>query len=468
MERLGDALQAEGFGGTVFVMHSGGGLQPAPSMARLPVRTVTSGPAAGVIAAAAIGEAAGRRNLLTIDIGGTSADIATVHDGQLGLARQSMPEFGLPIRFPAIDLVDDGRGRRLDRLDRPRRLAQGRAAERRRGARARRPTGGAARDATITDANLVLGRLSAERGLAGDLHLDVGLARDAVARFGDRLGLDVEEAAAGIIRIANANMTRWLRVVTVERGLDPREFALFAFGGAGPMHAVDLARGLEIPEVLVPRHPGVTSALGLLFADVTHDVSTTLVRAEGDLDGDEIERRFAELEGQAGAALDADGFTSSDRTVQRLADVRYAGQVKALTLPVDAARSLAAQWPEVRARFLEEYERRFQYVTEEIGLEVSALRVQGRGHVPAPEHPRVERAEGEPPVRERRPVWFDGAPHDTAVLSRDDLRAGHRLTGPLVVEQLDTTTVVPPGVACAVDERGNLLIDCRRRPAEEA
>ena len=467
VERLGDALQAEGFGGTVFVMHSGGGLQPAPSMARLPVRTVTSGPAAGVIAAAAIGEAAGRRNLLTIDIGGTSADIATVRDGQLGLARQSMPEFGLPIRFPAIDLVTMGAGGGsiawIDPAGSPKVGPQSAGAVPGPAAYGRGGT-----DATITDANLVLGRLSAERGLAGDLHLDVGLARDAVARFGDRLGLDVEEAAAGIIRIANANMTRWLRVVTVERGLDPREFALFAFGGAGPMHAVDLALGLEIPEVLVPRHPGVTSALGLLFADVTHDVSATLVRSEGDLDGDEIERRFAELEASANTSLDADGFGAGERTVQRLADVRYAGQVKALTLPVDVGRSLAAQWPEVRARFLEEYERRFQYVTEEIGLEVSALRVQGRGHVPAPEHPRVERAEGEPPVRERRPVWFDGAPHDTAVVAREDLRAGHRLTGPLVVEQLDTTTVVPPGVACAVDERGNLLIDCRRRPAEEA
>ena len=308
MQRLGDALQAEGFGGTVFVMHSGGGLQPAPSMARLPVRTVTSGPAAGVIAAAAIGEAAGRRNLLTIDIGGTSADIATVRDGQLGLARQSMPEFGLPDPLPGHRPRDDGRRRRLDRLDRPRRLAQGRAAERRRGAgpgglRARRD--GRRRSPTRTSCSGASRRSAAWRATCT---LDVGLARDAVGRFGDRLGLDVEEAAAGIIRIANANMTRWLRVVTVERGLDPREFALFAFGGAGPMHAVDLALGLEIPEVLVPRHPGVTSALGLLFADVTHDVSTTLVRAAGDLDGDEIERRFAELEGQAGAALDADGF----------------------------------------------------------------------------------------------------------------------------------------------------------------
>jgi N-methylhydantoinase A len=275
----------------------------------------------------------------------------------------------------------------------------------------------------------------------------------------------VEEAAAGIIRIANANMTRWLRVVTVERGLDPREFALFAFGGAGPMHGVDLARGLEIPEVLVPRHPGVTSALGLLFADVTHDFSTTLVRGETDLDDDGIERGFADMEARAHEALDADGFGRDDRAVERLADVRYAGQVKALTLAVAPTPSLAAQWADVRQRFLAEYERRFQYVTDEIPLEISALRVRASGHMPAPEHPRAEPGEGEPPVRERRPVWFDGAPRDTAVLDRDALRAGHRFAGPALVEQLDTTTVVPPGVTCEVDARGNLIIDCRATAA---
>jgi N-methylhydantoinase A len=460
VQRLREALAAEGYRGAVFVMHSGGGLQPSTSMERLPVRTVTSGPAAGVIAAAAIGEAAGRRNLLTIDVGGTSADIATVRDGVVGLARQSMPEFGLPIRFPAIDLVTMGAGGGsiawIDPAGYPKVGPQSAGAVPGPAAYGRGGT-----EATVTDANLVLGRLSAERGLAGDLHLDAALAREAVERFGARIGLDVEEAAAGIIRIANANMTRWLRVVTVERGLDPREFALFAFGGAGPMHGVDLARGLEIPEVLVPRHPGVTSALGLLFADVTHDFSTTLVRGEADLDDAGIERLFAEMEARAREALDADGFGRGDRTVERLADVRYAGQVKALTLAVDAARSLAAQWADVRDRFLVEYERRFQYVTDEIPLEVSALRVRASGHMPAPEHPRAERGEGEPPVRERRPVWFDGAPQDTAVLDRDALTAGHRFEGPALVEQLDTTTVVPPGVTCEVDGRGNLIIDCR-------
>jgi N-methylhydantoinase A len=464
VRQLREALAAEGYGGTVFVMHSGGGLQPSASMERLPVRTVTSGPAAGVIAAAAIGEAAGRRNLLTIDVGGTSADIATVRDGVVGLARQSMPEFGLPIRFPAIDLVTMGAGGGsiawIDPAGSPKVGPQSAGAVPGPAAYGRGGT-----DATVTDANLVLGRLSAERGLAGELRLDAALAREAVARFGERLGLGVEDAAAGIIRIANANMTRWLRVVTVERGLDPREFALFAFGGAGPMHAVELARALEMPEVLVPRHPGVTSALGLLFADVTHDFSATLVRGERDLDDAEIERRFVELEARAAAALDADGFDGSARTVERIVDVRYAGQVKALNLAVRPDESLAAQWPSVRQRFLDEYERRFQYVTDEIPLEVSALRVRGRGHVEAPQHPRAERGDGEAPVRERRPVWFDGAERDTAVLDRGELCAGHRIAGPALIEQLDTTSVVPPGVVCEVDDRGNLIIDCRRPTA---
>jgi N-methylhydantoinase A len=174
---------------------------------------------------------------------------------------------------------------------------------------------------------------------------------------------------------------------------------------------------------------------------------------------------FEEMEARAHEALDADGFGRDDRTVERLADVRYGGQVKALTLTVDASRSLAAEWAAVRERFLTEYERRFQYVTDEIPLEISALRVRASGHMPAPEHPRAERGQGEPPVRDRRAVWFDGAPCDTAVLDRDALRAGHRFAGPALVEQLDTTTVVPPGVACVVDDRGNLIIDCRSAAA---
>jgi N-methylhydantoinase A len=458
--RLRDALELEGYRGTVFVMHSGGGLQPSDSMERLPVRTVTSGPAAGVIAAAEIGASAGRRNLLTIDVGGTSADIATVRDGTVGLARQSMPEFGLPIRFPAIDLVTMGAGGGsiawIDSAGYPKVGPQSAGAVPGPAAYARGGT-----EATVTDANLVLGRLSATRGLAEDVPLDAELARAAVAAFGSRLGLGVEEAAAGIVRIANANMTRWLRVMTVERGLDPREFALFAFGGAGPMHAVDLARGLEMPEVLVPRHPGVTSALGLLFADVTHDFSSTLVRSDSMLDDPESGRLYSEMAAQAHAALDDDGFSASERTVERLVDVRYIGQVKALTLPVDDASPLAAQWEEIARGFVAEYERRFQYVTNELQLEISALRVRGRGHLPRPQLPRLAAGSGAPPRTGTRPVWFDGEITESAVYLRDELLAGHRFTGPAVVEQLDTTTVVPPGVECIVTPQGNLILDCR-------
>jgi N-methylhydantoinase A len=460
ISRLREALASEGYNGTVFVMHSGGGLQPSASMERLPVRTVTSGPAAGVIAAAEIGASAGRRNLLTIDVGGTSADIATVRHGTVGLARQSSPEFGLPIRFPAIDLVTMGAGGGsiawIDSAGYPKVGPQSAGAIPGPAAYGR---GGL--DATVTDANLVLGRLSASRGLAGDVALDEQLARAAVSAFGDGLGLSVEEAAAGIIRIANANMTRWLRVMTVERGLDPREFALFAFGGAGPMHAVDLARGLEMPEVLVPRHPGVTSALGLLFADVTHDFSSTLVRADTLLDDPESARLYSEMTRQAHAALDADGFSMRDRTVERFVDVRYVGQVKGLTLTVSDTESLGAQWSELSRRFLAEYEGRFQYVTDEIHLEISTLRVRARGHLPRPRQPRIASAVGEPEVIGERLVWFDGAARPSSVIRRDDLRAGHRFSGPALVEQLDTTTVVPPGVECLVDAHGNLIIDCR-------
>lgn len=457
--RLVSALEATGFAGGLFVMHSGGGLMPAGSIARVPARTVTSGPAAGVIAAAGIGAATGRRNLLTIDVGGTSADIATVRDGVVRLTRQFSPEFGLPIRFPAIDLVTMGAGGGsiawLDPAGAPRVGPQSAGAVPGPAAYGRGGT-----DATVTDANIVLGRLTPGRTLAGELELVPELARNAVSRFGERLGLDPEEAAAGIIRIANANMARWLRVVTVERGLDPREFTLFAFGGAGPMHAVDLARDLEVPEVLVPLHPGVTSALGLLFSDVVHDYSATFVRPEGRLQGAPLDAVLAGLESQASVDLERDGFPTASRSVERLLDLRFVGQIRALTMPLDS-RTVDEQWPDVRAAFLEEYEGRYQYVPDDLALEVCAARVRANGQIPHPELERVEAADGPPAPRGVRPVWFDGGLADTAVFDRTDLRAGQQLVGPALVEQVDTTTVLPPGVRAEVDDFGNLLIGIR-------
>ncbi|MFN0156114.1 MAG: hydantoinase/oxoprolinase family protein [Gaiella sp.] len=454
--RLASALETTGFAGGLFVMHSGGGLMPADSIARVPARTVTSGPAAGVIAAAGIGAAAGRRNLLTIDVGGTSADIATVRDGVVRLTRQFSPEFGLPIRFPAIDLVTMGAGGGsiawLDPAGSPRVGPRSAGAVPGPAAYGRGGT-----DATVTDANIVLGRLTPGRALAGGLELAPELARAAVSRFGERLGLGVEEAAAGIIRIANANMARWLRVVTVERGLDPREFTLFAFGGAGPMHAVDLARDLEVPEVLVPLHPGVTSALGLLFSDVVHDYSATLVCREDRLLGGSLDDLLAGLEAHASEDLERDGFAPEARSVARLLDLRFVGQIRALTVPLDA-RTVDEQWPEVRAAFLLEYEARYQYVPDDLALEVCAARVRANGQIPHPELEQVGAANGPPVPIGARPVWFDGGLVETTIFARDGLRASQHLVGPALVEQLDTTTVLPPGVRAEVDVFGNLLI----------
>lgn len=455
IQRLVDGLVSQGYAGKVFVMHSGGGLLPSESMAAVPARTVMSGPAAGVIASAEVARLAGRKDVITLDMGGTSADIATVTDGEVRLRREYTPEFGLPIRFPTIDLVTVGAGGGsiawVDAAGSPKVGPQSAGA---RPGPAAYGAGGT--QATVTDANLVLGRLSPERPLAGLLSLDYDLAEKAVGEFAQRLRLSLVEAAEGIVRIANANMARYVRVMTVERGLDPRQFSLLGFGGAGPMHAVELAQELRIPEVIIPPYPGVTAALGLLFADVVHDYSATLVQSERHLDYAAIDDAFKAMENRGRQALEREGFPEEVWVLDRFLDVRYAGQVKALTLP---AGNLAHDGLEaLRPEFYAQYEQRYRYVAKDLPLEVAAVRLRAKALLP---RPVLEAPEGEPSVSSStRRAWFGGKAYDADVFARTHISPGATLFGPSIIEQTDTTTVLPPGVTGTVDDYGNLLVRC--------
>lgn len=485
--RLQDGLRDQGFDGTLMIMHSGGGLLPAESVVAVPARTLTSGPAAGAMAAegfagspdtggdansfsvsgapaagamAVEGLAAmtGIRQIISLDIGGTSADIGVVRNGKTRLINEYVPEFGLPIRFPAVDLSTIGAGGgSIAWVDSAGAARSGPMSAGARPGPACYGMGG--EEPTLTDANLVLGRLSPETRLGGELGLDLDLGREAVASFAGKLGLSVEDAALGILEITNSNMAKAIRVMTVERGLDPRDFVLLPFGGAGPMMACELAETLSIGRVLIPISPGVLSALGTLFVDVIHDFARSRIEPVSELDPDEIEQVFRELEADARAALEGNRIPSDRQVVERSLDLRYVGQVKTLNIPFGNEPFSRERLDQILGEFFEEYERQYHYITHDIPVEVAVVRVRGRGLQEKVEPP-VHRVTEEPEPFDRREVTFRGKAHkDVAVYHRDALGAGYGLTGPLIVEQLDSTTVVPPGWELGVDKYGNLELE---------
>ncbi len=479
LEELERRLKTSGFGGRLMIMHSGGGLLPAESALAIPARTVTSGPAAGAMAAEGftvsgapaagamlaegLASTLGIKQLISLDMGGTSADIAVVRDGRTLLINEYVPEFGTPIRFPAVDLITIGAGGGsiawIDSAGSPRVGPQSAGAVPGPAAYGRGGT-----EATVTDANLVLGRLSAETKLAGRLTLNPEPARLAVERFGSKLGLNTRDAALGIVDIANSNMARAIRVMTVERGLDPRQFVLLPFGGAGPMHACELADGLGISHVLVPIAPGVTSALGTLFVDVVHDVARSHIASLSRVDGQQVERVFRELEDAARSALTADRIPKELQRLERSLDLRYVGQVKALTIPIPNTTFTAVELAAARQKFLDEYQRQYQYITEDIDMELAVIRVRGRGlqeKVQLPAHPKGGVVH---PIATRR-LEFRSGSFEAPVFSRDDLGSGVTLSGPAIIEQLDSTTVLPPSWRLVVDPQGNLSVTKQPEPA---
>jgi N-methylhydantoinase A len=308
----------------------------------------------------------------------------------------------------------------------------------------------------VTDANAVLGRLGGGVDLAGGIHLDPVAARAAVARFAERTGLSIEDAARGIIAITNNNMARSIRVVTVNRGLDPRDFTLVPFGGAGPLHAAELAEILAIRRILVPLAPGVTSGLGCLYVDILHDVSEARIVAVQQADRMELQSIFDRLEATMSSRLAADSVDSADRRLEFAADLRYVGQVRGLTIALPDGRLPEHFRDDLTERFFAEYERQFHSVARDIAVEIAALRVRGTRAVSRPDLPfRGSAAE---PRWEQREVHASRGRVVARVGARDRLSAGSRLEGPLVLTQEDTTTWVPPGWAMEVDPVGNLLM----------
>ena len=458
VERLSRRLAEGGFARELLIMQGNGGMMDATLTRRHAVHTVLSGPASGAIAAARIGEAAGLPNLITCDMGGTSFDVSVITGGVPAITRERSIDYAIPLRIPMIDIHTIGAGGgSLARITSGGMLQVGPQSAGADPGPICYGRGGL--DPTVTDANLVLGRINPQRITGVGAPADVAQVRAQIgARIGAPLGLDADAAAAGIIRVANAAMADAIRFMSIEKGFDPRDFAIFAFGGAGPLHASALARELGVPRILVPLYPGITSALGCVLADVRHDYGLTVNRPLQEVDGRWVDEVLAG-QGAAGRALiEREAVDVSGIELLHEADFLYQGQTHVMRMVV---ASPGFDPVRVRAQFEAMYRERFDVDLSEMRPILSALRtavigrrerLEGLGLMPQ----RVEGA-GEA-VLATRSVWFAGQWLDTPVLARHALLPGATFTGPAIVEQLDTTTVIEPGDTATVDPMGNLIV----------
>jgi len=451
LERLAGRAADAGFGGRIRVMRSNGGVAPVAQAAREPVTLLLSGPAAGVLGGAHAGRASGRDHLVTFDVGGTSADIGVVSGA--GLAEASARDTaiaGFPIMAPMLDIETIGAGGgSIAYVDEGGAFRVGpRSAGARPGPAA---YGHGGTEPTVTDAHVVLGRLVPERFLGGAMQLDLDAATRVVDDLAGRVGLPREEAAQGVLTLLDANMANAIRGMTVERGLDPRQYSLVAFGGAGPLHAIEVAALLEMREVIVPPFPGLSSALGLLASDLRYDGIATEFMVQGAVDSDRVRADLARLDAGVREQLAEDGVADADVAVERSADLRYVGQGYELRVPVDPER-LDDVWDAFHARHRREYGHDFPGNP----IELVAVRVTGIGRTAAP--PEAPAGTGGDATVGEREVVFGGERTRAAVVERARLAPGAVVEGPAIVVQTDTTLVVPPGYRADADEAGNLIV----------
>ena len=440
----------------VGVMQSNGGILSARAAALEPVRTILSGPAGGVLGAQYVSEIAGFDRIITLDMGGTSTDVSLMEGGSWGsLATTSESVVsGVPVAVPMLDISTVGAGGgSLARFDRAGALRVGPESA---GADPGPICYGRGTLPTVTDANLVLGRLPESGLLGGAFTIDGRRAREYMNRARGPMR-SVEAFAQGIVDVVNSVMEKAVRVISVERGHDPRDYTLVAFGGAGALHACDLAAALEIPRVLVPCFPGALSALGILRADVTKDLSRTIrldVRNASQLRAN-LRQAFAALEREVRKQMRAEGFAGSAIRIDRGLDMRYSGQSYELTVPF-AGDFIAA--------FHRAHEQRYGYCDRTRSCEVVNIPARFTGRTPKPDLPKIDKggSSAAPAVVSRSNVMFAGRRLAATVYNRAKLRAGNRLTGPAIVTEYSATTFIPPRWTGRVDFYGNILLESAR------
>jgi N-methylhydantoinase A len=463
---LEERLLATGYLHGVLTVASSGGMMTTDTARRLPIKTIFSGPAGGVSQACFVGAAAGIPDFITYDMGGTSTDVCLVRNLQPLMTADAMVG-AFPVKVSQIDMHTVGAGGgSIAWLDVDGSLAVGPRSAGASPGPAAYGLGGT--EPTITDANVLLGRIGTRQRLGGSIAIDPERARAAVAALAARMErpLDVETLAEGIVTIAVARMTSAIREISIQRGHDPRDFTLIAFGGAGPMHALAMADEIGIPRVLVPRHPGNFSALGLLAADIKHDdVRTRVGPLRERLSA--LRDAFAEMEAAARLQLDREGFAPEQQRLLRSLDLRYRGQAFELNLAVAEPRGDGALPPvdQIEADFHRHHREIYGHSNPQATVELVNARLTAYGLVPKPaaEHHVAVGASRDAALVERRPVWFGGRAHDCPVWDRDRLPEGIELEGPAIVEEFGATTVVPPGWRGRVDDHGNLRFEREAR-----
>ncbi len=472
VHRLETALGADGFAGQILIVQSNGGVMSVDTTRRLPIRTALSGPAAGVIASAHIASAAGFPNIISCDMGGTSFDVSLVANGQSALAAQTSIDFGLVVRTPMIEITTIGAGGgSIAWVDRggllqigpesagsdPGPVCYGQGNER----------------PTVTDANLVLGRINAARPIGGKLDsLDVEAAKAAIEQHvGEPLKLGVMNAAEAVIKVANSKMAGAIRLVSIERGHNPSEFAAMPFGGGGALHAGALLEEVGLKNALIPLYPGVTSALGCIIADMRHDFVQTLNTMLDGLDAAALDRRMVSLAHEGQELLAAAGVTFGGIDQQFELDMSYLGQTHTVdvALPLTLENSTTGISEElVRQAFEKRYAQVYGRPLEGIAVRVLNLRVSVIGRRPkfdlsilAPKAD-LDMAAAQ---SGKRKIWVDGGWHEAAIYDRLRLPIEARIDGPAILEQPDTTILIEPGLTGTVDKFGNIVIT--RQPGKE-
>jgi N-methylhydantoinase A len=470
LHKLAAGLRERGIAVPLYVMQSNGGMATLDAVAQRPVTIIESGPASGVIGAAFLAARLEITHALSFDMGGTTAKAGTILDGEPQITGEfeaagsthsgrSVKGSGYPVRFPFVDLAEvSAGGGTIAWIDAGGALRVGPLSA---GADPGPAAYGMGTRATVTDANVVLGRLNPIALLGGSFPIHAERARAAIAELAEPLGLSVEACAAGIVRLVDVEMAKVLRIVSIERGHDPRAFTMIAFGGGGPLHACALAEELGVRRIVVPPNPGLFSAYGLLAADVRATFVRSVVERDDRVDPRALEVVFAHLEDDGRAALDAQGVAANDMVFVREFDMRYEGQSFELTVP------FAPSPEDVVAAFHREHRRVFGYDAPQEAVEFVSARLIAIGRVPKPPFPPARLRGGEqsnaPLPVGTRDLWIDPTYRNVSVFDRARLSAGDCLAGPCVIEQYDSCTYVAPGWSARVDALGNLDL---RNPAE--
>jgi N-methylhydantoinase A len=466
---IDEHIRKAGFGGSFLIVQSTGGLYESEQAQSQCVRMLESGPAAGVIGTQSLCQSLGIKNAIAFDMGGTTAKAGVIYKGEAlttGAALIGGYDKALPVQIAMMDIFEVGTGGgSIARADDGLLRVGPQSAGAQPGPACYGQGGG---EPTITDANLILGRLGADRFLGGEMKLDVAAAGRALAKIARRLGMNAIEAADGILRIAATAMSYAVKGVTTERGLDAGDFVLVAYGGAGPLHAVDVAREIGIRNVIVPSAPGVFSAFGMLFSDLRYDYVRTHLMQLADAPFDEIEAVFKELEQNGKAAIAATSIKPHKIAVKRALDMRYVGQEHPVTvelpMPIFQNQDRAA----IKQHFDDDHMQRYGTSAPNENAEIVSLRVTVAGLMRKPPQEKIGKGASRPPRSAAtgvRKVWFDGQFRNTPTYRRTELLAGNTIRGPALIEEHASTTVLMPGDRMTVDDYGNLTIRVARAVA---